>query len=84
MSNQVIGEKNPTIDTNLYEALIVMNNIVKCHQDRNINDPRTSNENGYVKNPNFSSLISLYRRPTQNLTLPFLCSSSSKTRSRHF
>lgn len=51
--------RNPTIGTSQYEALIVMNNILKFHQDRAINNPQISNEMAKQKASIFFCLLSL-------------------------
>jgi hypothetical protein len=57
---------NPTIDTSQCIALVVMNNILKFHRDRTINDPSIPEENGwkhyfsprslFLRAPSFSKL----------------------------
>lgn len=49
---------NLAIDISQYVALIVRKNKLKFHQDRTINNPPKFDENNYVKNSNFSLILS--------------------------
>jgi hypothetical protein len=56
------------IDTSQYIAIIIKNNVLKCHQYRTTNNPLISDEGGLAK-PLFLFLLSLPRTVTVSLII---------------